>query len=94
MHEKNRKNRVERRMKKDINAEIARIMGEMRCPKDFVCYTSGFETLCEVKDYGLESFVKCLAEERVDCPFSLSFGSGQLCKCPLRIYIKKELNLC
>ena len=25
--------------------------------------------------------------DRIDCPFSVSFGSDLLCACPLRLYI-------
>jgi len=26
------------------------------------------------------------------CPFSLSFGEGHFCRCPLRVYLSKNLK--
>ena len=83
-------------MEEAYKKEIEKIIGQFECPKDFICYKSGFEVLCKARDIGLESFVECLEEDARDCQFSLRFGTryGCLCKCPLRIYIAKtEVNL-
>ena len=72
--------------------KIEKIISEIKCPKDFVCYKSGFKNLCKAKDIGLESFIDCLEENPETCVFSLSFGYSYLCTCPLRIYIAKNLN--
>jgi len=61
-------------------------------PKDFKCYKLGFGTFCKGKDIGLESFIECLEKNPGECNFSVSFGNGYMCKCPLRIYIAKELK--
>ena len=44
------------RMEQDHQKEIERIIGQLKCPKDFVCYKSEFETLCQVKDIGLKDY--------------------------------------
>ena len=36
----------------DINKEIEKIIDELKCPKDFICYKSGFQNLCKVEDIG------------------------------------------
>jgi hypothetical protein len=76
--------------------EIKKIMADMTCPKDFICYTSGFENenMCRVKDIGLDGFVDCSQEAPFIqmCSFSLSFGKNYLCTCPLRIYLVKHLH--
>jgi hypothetical protein len=36
----------------DINKEIEKIIDELKCPKDFICYKSGFRNLCKVEDIG------------------------------------------
>lgn len=76
------------------NREVQKIMAETQCPRDFACYKSGFEDLCEAKDAGLDGFAYCLEEVPFAgwCKFSLSFGKRQLCRCRLRIYIAR--NLC
>ena len=72
--------------------EVEAITGGLKCSKDFKCCKSGFEKLCKVRDGGLEGYLDCLEENSQDCPFSLAFGYGYLCKCPLRIYIARNLK--
>jgi hypothetical protein len=78
-------------MEESIRQKILKIIDGIQCPKDFECYKSGFENLCEMKDIGLDSFLECLDKEASSCTFSVSFGINY-CKCPLRIYIAKELK--
>jgi len=72
---------------------IEDIIGKMTCPKDFKCYNSGFKTLCKAKNIGLESYLDCLEKNPYAWGFSISFGNGHLCRCPLRHYILKELKI-
>jgi hypothetical protein len=72
--------------------EIEKIIGQMKCPKDFRCYNSGFEALCKAQDVGIKSFLECLEKDPGQCQFSLSFADKYYCKCPLRVYIAKELR--
>lgn len=71
--------------------ELERIIGKMNCPKDFVCYKSGFKNLCKAEDIGIESFLVCLEDSSGDCKFSIPFGDGYFCECPLRVYIAKKI---
>lgn len=68
------------------------MMNVLECPKDFVCYTSGFQNLCRAKDIGLESFLLCLEVNPLDCKFSLEYGGLFICRCLPRNRIKKELK--
>lgn len=79
-------------MEEALKKEIEEIICHLKCSKDFKCYKSGFDALCKAKDIGVESYLVCLDEQPEDCPFSLSFGYGHLCKCPLRVYIAKRLG--
>ena len=81
-------------MEQEDKGEVEQIIAQMECAKDFECYKSGFERLCKARDGGLKQHVWCLEEHNVslDCRFSLSFGDGMLCKCPLRVYIAKRLK--
>jgi hypothetical protein len=74
--------------------QIEQIIAGMECKKDFECYKSGFEKLCKAKDEGLKDYIWCLDKtgKSQSCGFKLPFGSGALCKCPLRVYIAKKLN--
>ncbi|MCP4612415.1 MAG: hypothetical protein GY845_27270 [Planctomycetes bacterium] len=81
-------------MKEEDRKKIEEIMGEMSCPKSFKCAESGFEMLCKAKDKkGLKGYLDCLDAEASRCTFAISFGRSYLCKCPLRVYLSKELKL-
>lgn len=73
-------------------AKIEEIMGAMRCPKDFRCAKGDTEQLCRAEDYENENYIKCLEEKPSKCVFSIPFGVGGYCKCPLRVYLCKELQ--
>lgn len=79
-------------MEPDYEKEIKQIIGELNCPKGFICYKSGFNKLCKATDIGLESFLECWDENRQECVFSLSFANIHYCDCPLRVYIIKKLK--
>jgi len=74
-------------------SKIREIIGGMKCKKDFECYRSGFENLCKVK-IGVDAMlIDCKEENANNCDFSLSFGFGYICTCPLRKYIAKNFNI-
>ena len=79
-------------MEQDYKKEIEEIINAFECPKDFECYKSGFEVLCNARDVGLELFVECLEKNPVWCKFSISYGYSYLCDCPLRVFISKKLE--
>jgi len=79
-------------MKQDPNIKIEEILDGLKCPKNYLCYTSGHEKVCEVKDIGLESFLVCLERNPTGCKFCVKFGGIHFCECPLRIYIAKKLK--
>lgn len=75
----------------EFKKEIAEIMGDLECPKDFNCHRSGFKNVCKAMDIGRETYVQCM-EEHPDCPFVIPFGISHYCKCPLRVFIAKKLK--
>jgi hypothetical protein len=79
-------------MEESTKRELEKIIGQMKCPKDFVCYTSGFKALCKAEDVGMKSYLKCLEEKPTDCVFSLGYAESYYCTCPLRCYIAKKVG--
>jgi len=79
-------------MEQDYDEEIEKIMDYLQCIKDFRCYKSGFEVLCEAQDIGSDTYLKCLEAHPKKCPFSTGFETGHICRCPVRIYISKHLG--
>ena len=76
-----------------MRQQIEKIRAGMDCPKGFICCESGFVDMCKAKDLGLEDYVDCLADAPGGCRFSLPFGAGHLCQCPLRVYVAKKLKM-
>lgn len=73
--------------------QIEEIMSNMKCNINFVCYKSGFKNLRNTKDIPLESFVECSNNKNAwQCEYAFLFGSSYLCKCPLRVYILKNIK--
>jgi hypothetical protein len=79
-------------MEEDQRKEIEELIGQMQCPKNFICYESGLETLCRARDIGVELFLECMEENPKRCSFSVPVGIASLCHCPLRAYIAKKLK--
>lgn len=79
-------------MEQDYKKEIEKVIGQMKCPKDFKCYKSGLQVVCKARDIGIESFLECLEEDCEWCKFSFHFGNRVFCRCPLRVYIAKKLK--
>jgi len=79
-------------VKDEDRKKIEEIMAGMQCPKNFKCAESGFDRLCEAEDTGLEGYLKCLEGNPSVCSFALSFGHNYFCRCPLRVYLCKELK--
>ena len=71
--------------------KIEKIIGQLTCPKNFRCVESDVERLCEARDVGLADHLECLEPVPTDCPFALRLDDGCLCRCPLRVYLAKEL---
>ena len=88
---KSRIGKKTRKPRETRQKKIKKIINTIQCSKDFKCYESKFKELCEAKDIGLKSFLLCLEETR-DCNFSVYFIDEYLCKCPLRVFIAKELK--
>ena len=72
--------------------EIEELIAGMKCPKEFICYTSGLEVLCKAKVDRSRELLECLDESPEACPFSVASGNGYSCCCPVRKYIVITLN--
>jgi len=73
--------------------QIEEIISDMECPKDFKCYTSGFEDLCKAKIFQDGDLIECVETCSWLCKLSFAFGRGYFCKCPLRKYVAKNFYL-
>jgi len=65
--------------------QIEVIKSEMTCPRNFECQRRGFKDFPMVRNVG--SLLECLEDCSQGCPFSMNFGMGCFCCCPLNRYI-------
>ncbi len=72
---------------------IEKIISEMECPKNFICYESGFENLGNIKLIADGERIECLGGEQLKCKYALCYGKLTICQCPLRNYIAKNFNM-
>ena len=66
-------------MEEKTKRELEELIGQIKCPKDFVCYKSGLKELCKAVDIGMKSYLKCL-----------DYAESHYCTCPLRRHIAKK----
>ncbi len=78
-------------MDQEHTEQIEKIMADMDCPNDFQCHKIGFEELCKAKDNNMDGYAKCLEKRSHKCQFGVPFGGGMFCRCPLRVYIARNL---
>ena len=74
----------------DYKKEIEIIMGNMECSEDFACLQSVQYPHCKVKGLKLENAVEVDGNGR-SCKFLVSYGDTYYCKCPLNVYLTKNL---
>jgi hypothetical protein len=72
--------------------KIVEMIGELKCPKDFQCYKSKYDALCNAEFKGTPDVLHCLEEAPDDCIFSLSYRDTYYCQCPLRNYIAEKVG--
>ena len=71
--------------------KIRQILGVVECNKGLLCAELMPEVLCKAKKVGNHVFMMCL-EDNSNCSFALPFGTGHVCRCPVRLYISKEFD--
>jgi hypothetical protein len=79
-------------MDDETRRKIDDIIAGMSCPKAFRCAESGFERLCSAQDIGLDDYLVCLEDRPGTCSFALPFGGAHFCRCPLRVFLAKNVG--
>lgn len=79
-------------MKEEYKELIEEIMPGMQCSKKFQCAESGFENLCKARIFWDEKSLECLDASGDSCEYALPVANGNLCTCPLRIYLRNKLG--
>ena len=79
-------------MEEEHRKRIEELIAGTDCPKGFKCIDSGSEDVCKAKDFGLANYVECMEDNPYACKFTVRFGDGYFCYCPLRVYLSKKLK--
>jgi hypothetical protein len=76
-------------MEQAHDSVMAEMVDTVKLPQDCKCYKPGFGVF-KARDIGLESLVECLEEDPYTCPFSMSDGYSNYCKCRVCVHTAKE----
>ena len=79
-------------MEKDYKSEIENIISTMKCPWGCGCYKRGLKPVCKTIDIG-EDYVKIEETGGNGCGHKISLGRESYCKCPLHVYLAKNILL-
>ena len=64
----------------------------IRCPKNFSCYKSKYESVCKAGFVGKLGVLCCLEENPQECIFSLLSNEKYYCQCTIRKYLAKKFG--
>ena len=78
-------------MREEDSKAIENLMREMECPSDFACHRNGFADVHKSGTNPSTPFPPCMNGHHQGCRFAFSFGYSYRCKCPLHIYVSKNL---
>jgi hypothetical protein len=73
-------------------SRLEELMMGLECPREFICYKSGFTRLCKVRRSGRAGFLECLEPDARSCQFSLPYGDPPACLCPVRSFVAAEFG--
>ena len=85
-----------RMLKEEDKKVIRRMIGTIKCEKNFKCAEAGFKSLCKTRDFGDDHALHCLDNSPSPCCFASVYKDGfemRFCRCPLRIYLAKNLGM-
>jgi hypothetical protein len=74
--------------------KLREMMDYIQCGEDCPCAASGFDNPCRAKDiFGSGEHLLCLEKSGAACGFQAPHNHGNVCNCPVRIYVRMELGL-
>ncbi len=65
-------------------------MKKQKCEKDFSCYKSGLEDLCQARLIRRGKVVQCMEPKKSPCAYRITTFFKRICQCPIRIHIAKK----
>ena len=68
------------------------LVRETGCNKDLRSLVSKPGEYCDCRDTELKGFLECRHEHPQGCKYMLPFGYGFFCKCPLALYLYREMK--
>jgi hypothetical protein len=65
-------------------------MKKQKCEKDFSCYKSGLEELCQARLIRRGKVVQCMEPTKTSCAYRMTTFFKRICQCSIRIHIAKK----
>lgn len=80
-------------MEEKHRQKIEKLMEELECPRDFVCYKQHPEHILKAQGSSYSMFtLECFQKRDIHCQFVLGYGYTYYCRCPTVSKIAKTLN--
>jgi hypothetical protein len=82
-------------MLNEFITELNKLEDQIECSKNFSCTKEPLKDSCNARYQAIADLMECLNDQSITCEFSVPFGTGYVCKCPLRKLIAlniEELN--
>ena len=79
-------------MEEEDRKKIEQLMGEIECPKDFMCLRENLDRLCQVRKFESNEHLECLEKNPEQCPFAVPFINRHICICQMRMFIIQKLD--
>lgn len=71
---------------------LQELRAQVTCDKKFACINSALSDLCKGKYHTELDILECLELAEPKCRFSRAFGCTNVCTCPLRRQIAKNID--
>jgi hypothetical protein len=72
---------------------IKRKIERSKCTKAIKCIDTDFMDVAPVRSVAACELLECYTDRARTCRFALPFGSTYFCRCPVRAYLFRELNI-
>jgi len=79
-------------MERKEDERLEALVRETGCKKDIGSLMSKPRDYCDCLDTGLRGFLECRREHPELCKYVFPFGHGFFCKCPLALYLFREME--
>lgn len=81
------------KLSKEQRQKLEETIKGVNCSFSFKCLEKDLEDMPKIEQLGMTDIFECKATEARSCGHAMPFGYSHFCKCPTRLYLKKEVDI-